>query len=284
MSSVAETITCSVCHHHCQLRSGQAGFCRARKCIDNKIVDENYGRITSIAIDPIEKKPFAEWHPGSRVLSVGSYGCNLRCPFCQNWEISQVGDHDSRWQKISPKNLVDLTLKAYKQDQSIVGIAYTYNEPLVGWEYVRDCALLAHKYNLATVLVSNGCANIEIIDKLAPLVDAANIDLKSISSEYYKECAGDLDLVKGTIQRLDYEKSCHLEVTTLIVNGRNDSLEEIKAISKWLASIDPKIVLHITRFFPCWKVTDRPATPVSRIQHLASVARTYLPHVYVGNC
>ena len=248
------------------------------------MVDDNYGRLTSIAMDPIEKKPIAEWHPGGTVLSVGSYGCNLRCPFCQNWEISQASAEEVPWREVGPEELVALAVEARHRDPRVLGIAYTYNEPLVGWEYVRDTARLAHAASLANVLVSNGCACEPIIDELAPLIDAANIDLKSFSPDFYRTCGGDLEQVKQTIARLAAEPTCHLEVTTLAVTDANDSEAEMDEIAAWLAGVDPQIVLHVTRFFPRWRMQDRGPTPVARVYRLADVARSHLAHVHVGNC
>ena len=276
--------TCEVCFHHCKLEAGQLGLCRARSCTGGRVVPQAYGRLTSLAIDPVEKKPLAEWHPGSTVLSVGGYGCNLHCPFCQNWEISQAGGKDVPWRAVSPHELVELALAARAEDPRILGIAYTYNEPLVSWEYVRDTARLTQAAGLANVLVSNGCACAPVIDELAPLIDAANIDLKSFSPAFYRACGGDLEQVKQTIARLAAEPTCHLEVTTLAVTDANDSEAEIDAIAAWLASVDPQIVLHVTRFFPRWRMQDRGPTPVDRVYRLADVARRHLAHVHVGNC
>ena len=310
-AGTSTAVVCPVCPRHCRLHEGELGLCRARRCVGGIVVDENYGRLTSIAMDPIEKKPIAEWHPGGTVLSVGSYGCNLRCPFCQNWEISQAGPDDhgaagksttaghgtvavddphgngSRavpWHEVAPEELAALAMEARRKGSRMFGVAYTYNEPLVGWEYVRDTARLVHAADLANVLVSNGCAAEPVIDELAPLVDAANIDLKSFSPDFYRTCGGDLDQVKRTIVRLASEPGCHLEVTTLVVTDANDSETEMEAIASWLTSVDPGIVLHVTRFFPRWRMQNRGPTPVDRIYRLAEVARRHLPHVHVGNC
>ena len=237
-----------------------------------------------MAVDPVEKKPLAEFHPGCTLLSVGSYGCNLRCPFCQNYEISQAGPDDIGWREASPAKLVELALRCRAEDPRMIGIAHTYNEPLVGWEYVRDCSLLAREKGLVNVLVSNGCASSAVIDELAPLIDAANIDLKSFSPAFYQTCGGDLETVRSTIARLAAEPSCHLEVTTLVVPGMNDGDDEMRALAGWLAGLSPDIVLHVTRFFPRWKMSDARPTPVETVHRLADVAREELSHVYVGNC
>ena len=285
-------IVCETCPHHCQLAEGARGVCRARVNDGGRIVLESYGRLTSLALDPIEKKPLSRFMPGTFVVSVGSYGCNLRCPFCQNAEISQAGASDVPWRSISPKELVSLTCEARSRDPRVAGIAYTYNEPLVSWEYVRDCARLAHEEGLVNVLVSNGCVEPCVIDELAGLIDAANIDLKGFTDAFYDACAagpGALACVKRTIERLAADPSCHLEVTTLIVPGMNDSEAEIDAAACWLAGLDggcgaETLTYHVTRFFPQWRMTDRVATPVQDVHRLADVARRHLNHVYIGNC
>lgn len=286
---------CLVCPHHCKLALGETGRCHARENRGGKVVATNYGRITSLALDPIEKKPLARFMPGSLVLSVGSYGCNLSCPFCQNFEISQARSQGVAWRDISPDDLVALACQLRDKNPQVVGIAYTYNEPLVGWEYVRDCAALAHNKGLVNVLVSNGLAEPAIINELSSYIDAANIDLKGFQPEFYRMCGGGseaLACVKNTIQQLAAETQCHLEATTLVIPEENDSDDEIKRMAQWLSQLDcgngnrgeTELVYHITRFFPQWRMTDRSPTPVATVYHLADVARQYLEHVYTGNC
>lgn len=277
-------VTCPVCPRACRLGPGQVGACGARMATGTDVLPQAYGRVTSLALDPVEKKPLARWHPGSYLVSVGGYGCNLACPFCQNWQISQAGAQDVPWRELSPEALVALALRERARDSRVLGIAHTYNEPLTSWEYVRDVGRLAHEAGLANVLVSNGCANAPVIDELAPLVDAANIDLKSFDPTIYQTFGGSLDAVRSTIMRLAAEPGCHLEVTTLVVPGMNDTEKELSAIASWLASVDPGIVLHVTRFFPRWRMRDRPATPVGQVRLLAEVARRHLDQVFVGNC
>ena len=278
------TTRCAVCPHECLLGQGAIGRCRARGWRDGQVAPLSYGRLTSIAMDPVEKKPLAYWHPGSLVLSVGSYGCNLHCPFCQNHTIAQVGADGVDWQYVAPEELVALAVEAHERNGRVVGIAHTYNEPLVAWEYVRDTGVLAHKEGLANVLVSNGCAQAWVIDELAPLVDAANIDLKGFTEEYYQWCGGNLAAVRACIERLAVEPTCHLEVTCLVVPGRNDDPAQMRALASWLASVDPEIVLHVTRYFPRWKMEGGLPTPVRTVYALADVAREVLPHVLTGNC
>ncbi|WP_080797286.1 AmmeMemoRadiSam system radical SAM enzyme [Arabiibacter massiliensis] len=272
---------CGACPHACSLADGQRGLCRARVARGGRVVDENYGRVTALALDPVEKKPLARWRSGSNVLSVGSYGCNLRCPFCQNADIACAGPDDVRWREASPEALVDLALKTGPDN---VGIAFTYNEPLVGWEYVRDAGRLAHEAGLANVLVSNGMVNEGPLAEVAPLVDAANIDLKGFDQGFYDVVDGDFAAVKRAIETLAALPSCHLEVTTLVIPGLNDDAETIDAAAAWLASLDPSIPYHLTRFFPCHRMADRPPTPVETLRKLAAVARRHLDDVLLGNC
>ena len=284
--------TCGTCPHRCRLAPGRLGACRARRNVGGAVVPANYGRVTSLALDPIEKKPLARYRPGTFVVSAGSFGCNLRCPFCQNAEISQADDVGVPWREIAPDELVAITRDARDRDGRVIGIAYTYNEPLVGWEYVRDCARLAHEAGLVNVLVSNGCVEPSVLDGLAGLIDAANIDLKGFTDGFYDACgapAHALSRVKGTIARLAADPACHLEVTTLVVPGMNDTEEEIDAMARWLASLDEgrgrnTVTYHVTRFFPRWHLTDRGPTPVDTVYRLANVARRHLEHVYTGNC
>ena len=274
---------CAACPRHCALPEDALGACRGRRERDGAVIDDNYGRLTSIAIDPIEKKPLARFKPGTRVLSVGSYGCNLRCPWCQNHAIAQCGERDVPWREVLPADLVALALAERERDPKMVGIAYTYNEPLVGWEYVRDCAELAMAEGLVNVLVSNGCFDERVVREIAPLMDAANIDLKSFNEETYRFIGGDLEQVKRTIAILAAAPTCHLEVTCLIVPGVNDTPEEMGRLARWLAALDDDLTLHVTRFHPAWRFHDRPPTSRALVRELAEVAREVLPNVYLGN-
>ena len=278
----AAVAICKTCPRHCHLADGETGVCHARKAIGGRVVAANYGKITSIALDPIEKKPIAFFHQGNHVLSIGSFGCNLHCPFCQNDTISQCGEGQVPFQTTTPKELANLAQKL-QDEQSNIGLAYTYNEPLVGWEFVRDCAQEIHARSMLNVLVSNGCAEQEIINEIAPLIDAANIDLKGPSQECYDWTGGDFSAVCRTIETL-HSTGCHVEVTTLVVPGRNDKDGDIDAIASFIASVSPDIPLHVTRFFPRYQMTDTQPTPISTIRHLAEVARQRLHRVLTGNC
>jgi len=273
-------VLCELCFHHCELDEGQTGFCRARGNRGGTIVPLNYGRITSLALDPIEKKPLRRFHPGSMILSVGSFGCNLRCPFCQNHEISMAGDGVLQTVEVSPEQLADKA--AELRPRGNIGVAYTYNEPLAGYEFVRDCAALVHERGMVNVLVTNGTIEEAPLRALLPLIDAANIDLKGFTPAWYKRLGGDLETVKRSIALA--AEWCHVEVTTLLVPGENDSVEEIQDLARWLAGIGRDIPLHLSRFFPRYKMPDRPPTPVETVYSLAETAREHLTYVYTGNC
>ena len=274
------SVTCELCFHHCRLEEGQTGFCKARTCRNGTVAPLNYGKLTSLALDSIEKKPLRRFYPGSMILSVGSFGCNLRCPFCQNHEISMAGEAGIQTVKVSP---VQLAGKAAElRTRGNIGVAYTYNEPLVSYEYVRDCAGLVHEQGMVNVLVTNGTIDEGPWRALLPLIDAANIDLKGFTPAWYRRLGGDLETVKRSIA-LAAER-CHVEVTTLLIPGENDSAEEIRALAQWLASVSQSIPLHLSRFFPQYKMTDRPPTHVEQVYWLAEAAREYLSYVYTGNC
>ena len=281
MSEGASAV-CPVCPRHCRLNEGETGFCRARRAEGGRVVAGNYGRITSLALDPIEKKPIAFFHPGENVLSVGSFGCNLRCPFCQNDSISQHGADSVPCRSVTPVELADLAL-TLKSERGNIGLAYTYNEPLVGWEFVRDCAREVRARGMLNVLVSNGCADASVVEELAPLVDAANIDIKGPSQDYYDWVGGDFNAVCRTIKTL-HGAGCHVEVTTLVVPGRNDKAEDIAAIASFVASVSQDMPLHVTRFFPRFQMADATPTPIATVRHLADVAGRRLRRVIIGNC
>ncbi len=274
------SVRCGLCFHNCELVEGQPGFCRARACRNGAVVPLNYGKLTSIALDPIEKKPLRRFRPGSLVLSVGSFGCNLRCPFCQNHEISMARGGGIQTVDISPDQLADKAAELIPRGN--IGVAYTYNEPLVGYEYVRDCAALVHERSLANVLVTNGNIAEKPWRELLPLIDAANIDLKGFTPEWYRRLSGDLETVKRSIALA--AENCHVEVTTLLVPSENDSVEEIRTLARWLASVSPDIPLHLSRFFPRYQMKDCPPTQVDRVYRLADEARNWLAYVYTGNC
>lgn len=273
-------LKCNVCHHHCKLSENQIGLCKARSNVGEKIGPVNYAKITSIALDPIEKKPLRRFYPGSKILSVGSFGCNLKCSFCQNHEISMAGNEEIITQYATSEDLIQIALDLIPEGN--IGIAYTYNEPLICYEFVRDCAMLAKKNKLKNVVVTNGCFSEEILEEILPFIDAFNIDLKGFSDKFYKGISGDFELVKNFI-KLAY-KHAHIEITTLIIPDENDSEEEIINLSNFIASMDKEIPLHISRFFPCYEMKEKRPTDIKKVYDLAKIARRKLKYVYEGNC
>ena len=271
-------IVCPVCPHHCALAEGETGRCRARGAQNGAVVSLNYGRVASLALDPVEKKPFARWMPGKFILSVGSFGRNLRCPFCQNDAISQAGASFSTTE-MPPEDLAYLAEEFVPRGN--VGVAFTYNEPLIGYEYVRDTARLLKEAGLSAAVVTNGCMAPRLFRELLPLVDAFNIDLKGWRSSFYDWVGGDLAAVKENIRQA--AAAAHVEVTTLIVPGKNDDSADMEAEAAWLAEISPMLPFHISRYFPRFLTTEIPATPVAVIHRLAEVARRHLRYVYEGN-
>ena len=270
---------CPVCPHHCRLPEGAYGRCRARKNSGGKVICANYGKVSSIALDPIEKKPLAFFYPGRMILSVGSFGCNLSCPFCQNYEIAAAKEADfQRLYHISPEELC--ALAGRERGRGNIGVAYTYNEALVGYEYVRDSAKLVHEAGMKNVLVTNGMAELPVLEELLPYMDAMNIDLKGFRPEIYRYLGGDFETVKAFIARA--AGACHVELTSLIVPGMNDDPEDMEREAAWIASVDPEIPLHITRYFPRYKMR-KGATDISLLKDLKRVAERHLAKVLLGN-
>ena len=278
---------CDVCFRHCKIEEDSTGFCGARTCRDGQIVADNYGKLTSVALDPIEKKPLKMFHPGAKILSVGSYGCNLRCPFCQNssisWSQSALEFKDTA-DYYSPEEIVQSAMQLRARGN--IGIAFTYNEPLIGYEFVRDTSKLSKQAGMENVLVTNGTATLKVLTEISPYIDAMNIDLKAFTGSFYKDLLdGDFqmvkDFIKGAVQ------SCHVELTTLIIPDENDNEDEMRELSAWVASLEKqagkKIPLHITRFFPRFKLTDKEPTPVSTIMKLVETAKQNLDFVFAGN-
>lgn len=277
-----EQVLCDVCPKFCKLREGQIVFCRARSNIGGKIVPINYGQATSLALDPIEKKPLMRFCPGTYILSYGSYGCNLRCPYCQNASISMAGPDNCPHRLITPEGLTDLAVDLSKQEPGNIGVAFTYNEPTVCFEFIRDTSKLLHEAGLKSVVVTNGGLVRKYADELLPHVDALNIDLKGFSNEFYRYVKGEFDTVKEFIKAA-VEHKCHVELTTLVIPTKNDDPEEIGREVEWIASISPEIPLHLSRFFPRYKVDDLPPTPAETIYRLKDIAEKKLKYVYTGN-
>ncbi len=276
-------VVCTLCPHRCALREGKTGICSVRSVREGRIVSLNYGKATSLALDPIEKKPLAMFHPGSNILSYGSYGCNLRCPFCQNSDIAMAkNDCEVPTRYIPPETLVAEALALRKQGN--IGIAFTYNEPFIAREYLVDVARLAHKEGLLVVAVTNGYVTSEAWIDTLPFIDALNIDLKCFSDEGYRSLNAPHGL--ATVQKSiasAFEAGRHVEVTTLIVPGLSDNQEEFEEEVVWLASMSPDIPLHLSRFFPNYKRRDADPTDIALMRRFRMIAQESLNHVFLGN-
>ena len=267
-------VICNLCPHKCFLKNGQTGICGVRFNENGILFTKNYGDISSISMDPIEKKPLYHFSPGTEILSVGTWGCNLKCKFCQNWEISQ---EKPAIKVVTPDQLVQIALSRGSK-----GIAYTYSEPIVWYEFVLDTSRIAHKKGLYNVLVTNGYIEIEPLKLLLQNIDAMNIDLKGFNSEFYKkECLGDYESVLKVI-KFAYDYGVHVEVTTLVIPGKNDNEEELVREFETLSKISKDIPLHLTRYFPAYKF-DIPPTPVDELKKLYLLAKEFLNFVYIGN-
>ena len=267
------TVKCLLCPNFCVISDGKRGVCRIRSNRSGILYADAYGEVVSLTIDPIEKKPLYHFCPGKPILSTGPNGCNFRCGFCQNSDISQEKVFT---RSVSPEDLAALALK----DGSI-GVAYTYTEPFIWFEYIRDAGGIIHEKGMVNVLVTNGYVNEEPLLELLPFVDAMNVDIKSMRPEFYtQECGGKLENVLKTVETA--VKFCHIEVTNLIIPGYNDTDEDIKKLVDWIYSVNPSIPLHFSRYFPRYKFTA-PETPVSTLERAFEIARSKLPYVYVGN-
>lgn len=270
-------VQCLLCPHYCVVLPSKRGLCGVRENNEGILYTLIYGKISSIALDPIEKKPLYHFYPGSSILSIGTVGCNFKCPFCQNWSISQVSPEDIYLEYIDKETLITLALK-----NKSIGISYTYNEPFIWYEFVLDAAKLFKKYGLKNVLVTNGFVNEEPFLEIAPYIDAMNIDIKAIKEDFYnKLCVGSLKNVQKIIE-LSYKKGIHIELTNLIITGYNDKKEDIIALINYVASLDPNIPLHFTRYFPAYKFTA-PPTPLEILKFAYEEARKKLNFVYIGN-
>jgi len=274
-----EAVHCCVCAHECKIKKWERGICHVRQNLDGTLKTLIYGEVSSMNVDPIEKKPLYHFYPGSRVFSLGSVSCNLRCEHCQNYDISfaQVGELGTT--EIPPERAVQLAL-----ERNCRGIAWTYNEPTIWFEYTYDSAILAKEAGLYTVYVTNGYMTSRALEKIGPYLDAANVDVKGFNQKFYSGvCKARLDPVLRTCERM-HERGIHLELTYLIIPGLNDDDEQLAAFSEWAAGVDPDVPVHFSRFHPDWRMLDRPATPIETLEKAHSAAkRAGLRFVYLGN-
>jgi pyruvate formate lyase activating enzyme len=275
-------VQCFLCAHRCLIAPAKFGVCGVRENLQGKLVTHVYGEVIAAHVDPIEKKPLYHFLPGTTSFSVATVGCNFRCPFCQNWQISQAGKKDKAFgggQVLSSEEIVRAAKK-----QGCRSISYTYTEPTIFFEYAYDTAKLARKAGLANVFVTNGYMTAEALRKMQPYLDAANVDLKAFQDETYKKvCGARLEPVLDSI-RLLRGLSIWVEVTTLVVPGMNDGDEELAAIARFISSVGPEIPWHISRFHPDYKYTQTPATPVETLRKAAALAKEAgLKFIYIGN-
>ncbi|MBI2441230.1 MAG: AmmeMemoRadiSam system radical SAM enzyme [Lentisphaerae bacterium] len=269
-------IQCELCPHHCLIAEGKTGRCGIRRVEAGRLVAAGYGLLSAMHTDPIEKKPLYHFHPGSAIFSIGGWGCNFACGFCQNWQISQTVS--ARAQALAPEEVI----RAARAEQSL-GIAYTYNEPLINYEFVRDCAGLARREGLLNVLVTNGYIEEKPGAELLPLIDALNIDIKSMEETFYKEqCRGTLAPVLR-FARQAHAAGCHVEITNLLIPGLNDSVEQVGQVSTWMAAnLNRETPLHLSAYHPEYKM-DLPPTPTAVLQSAWKRCQQDLSYVYLGN-
>jgi pyruvate formate lyase activating enzyme len=273
-----DNLQCVLCPHYCKLATGKTGICGVRKNTGNSIELTTYGVLSGLALDPVEKKPLFHFFPGNNILSIGSFGCNFRCDFCQNFHISQ---------KI-PKSLVQgMTLNRIVRESTIeennIGIAFTYNEPIIWFEYMRDVAEKIKEAGMSTVMVSNGFVNSDPLDEILKFIDAFNIDLKAFNNNFYRKVSGaELGPVKETLKQISLSGR-HLEITTLIIPGLNDDEKEMRLESEWIAGeLGTDVPLHLSRYFPTYK-RDTPETSKDSMNRLFEIASEKLDYVYTGN-
>ncbi len=269
-----DSIRCELCPHECFILEGKRGICRVRRNAEGELFTDAYAEVISLSMDPIEKKPLYHFYPGANILSTGPRGCNLACGFCQNWNISQ---EDGSTYHIEPQELAKLA-----QEHESIGIAYTYTEPTIAAEFVLETAKIAHKENLKNILVTNGFVKKEPLEDLLEVIDALNIDLKSMDDEFYKKhCGARLEPVLNTIRTCN-EKGVLVEVTNLLIPGFNDSKENIGELVDFIESVDPFIPVHLSGYYPCYKFTA-PPTPISTLIEAYRMASEKLAYVYIGN-
>lgn len=276
-----DEVKCTLCPHLCVIKESKSGVCNVRTNQSGELISENYGLITSIGFDPIEKKPLYHFFPGKPILSIGSLGCNLKCKFCQNWQISQSGmsDFERNKEYYNPEQIVDLA----KTKESNIGIAFTYNEPTVFFEFMMDTAILSKKNGLYNVMISNGYINKEPLSDLLKYIDAFNIDLKAFSDFFYKEFTkAQIEPVKETLVDI-FKAGKHIEITNLVIPGLNDDEVEFENMIKWITeNLDKNVVMHISRYYPSYKMDVEP-TSVEKMLKLGEIAQKYLNYVYLGN-
>ena len=269
-------VKCRLCPHNCTIEEGKFGICKTRTAQGCKLYTTIYGEVSAIAMDPIEKKPLYHFFPRSSILSIGTVGCSFKCQFCQNYHISQNPNYPTDF--YSPEEIAELAL-----NKSSIGVAYTYSEPLIWYEYVYDTGIEARKRGLKNVFVTNGYINQEPLLELLKYADAFNIDLKSFNKDFYRKViGGKLEPVLETIEEVSRHPEIDLEVTTLVIPGYNDSDKEMDEITDFLASLNKDIPYHLSAYYPAYKF-KAPPTPVETLERLKEIAERKLNYVYLGN-
>jgi pyruvate formate lyase activating enzyme len=273
-------VRCFLCPHNCYINDGNRGVCNVRKNIKGVLYSENYGQITALGFDPIEKKPLYHFHPGSFILSVGSFGCNMKCDFCQNWEISQSTIDDiGRQENHSPDDIINIAL----QREDNIGIAYTYNEPVIYYEFMLDTAKKAKAQGLKNVMVTNGYINPEPLDELLNYIHAFSVDLKGFTEDFYKKSTkSTLEPIKKSLKQINNNGN-FLEITNLLIPGRNDEKAKFKEMVQWISEeLGKNTVLHLSRYFPSYH-SNIPPTSLSELNSFYEMAKEKLNYVYLGN-
>ena len=275
-----DSVRCTLCPHNCLIAEGKRGICHVRKNIAGSLISENYGQLCSISTDPIEKKPLYHFFPGRPILSIGTMGCNLHCKFCQNFNISQSGIQSGiNLQQSSPENIVLLA----KNRPDNIGVAFTYNEPVIWFEFVLDTAKLVKEAGLCNVMVTNGYINPKPLQELLPLMDAFSVDLKAFSNDFYKKLTGSsLTPILKSLKQIR-KAGKHLEITNLLISNQNDTRSEFKKMINWICNeLGTDTVLHISRYFPTYQL-DEPMTPENTLLEFFEIAHKKMPYVYLGN-
>jgi pyruvate formate lyase activating enzyme len=273
-------IKCTLCPHFCIIGDGKTGRCGVRENREGEMAIPTYGAVSSMGFDPIEKKPLYHFYPGKIIFSVGSFGCNLKCRFCQNWEISQTLPEGSNGiTRLQPHELV----KIAQERRGNIGIAFTYNEPSVWFEFMYDIAELSQQKQMKNVMITNGFITPEPLDELLDVMDAFNVDLKAFTEDFYRtQTLSKLEPVKETIKAIR-RKGRHLEITNLIIPGLNDRYEDFSEMVKWISGeLGHETVLHLSRYFPNYRLSQ-PPTPTDTLNKLYLLARKHLDYVYMGN-
>ncbi len=274
-----DLVECLLCPRGCKLKEGQAGTCGVREVKDGELYSTNYGCLAAVNRDPIEKKPLYHFYPGYSILSLGTFGCNLQCSFCQNWTLAR-GRPEQAPKTVNPDDVLKM-LEKEGGPEIVPGVAYTYNEPLIWYEFVYDTASLLHEHGYKNVLVTNGYINQGPLEEILPFIDAMNIDVKAFNDDFYGEyCKGQRGPVVKTVEKA--VEACHVEVTCLLIPTVNDHPGEQENLARWLGDLNPDLVLHYSRYFPQYKL-DKPPTPEEVLKSSKEVAQKYLRYVFLGN-